>query len=331
MLRRLITFLSRGVWRIRISDLSRVRALWLRLLRVIVLSMKGFNEDKCYLRASALTFYALLSIVPVMAMAIAIAKGFGFETEIERLARENFQGQEEVITWVIDFAQKYLDKAKGGVVGGIGLLVLFYTVIKVLANIEFSFNEIWGIAKSRTISRKIGDYLSFMLVCPLLFILASSVEVFLHTEFLGFVESSKYLSWMSSMMLGVFRFFPFLIFWSLFSFMYIFMPNTKVRVIAAVAGGIIAGTLFQVLKLSFFSFIVGVTQYSAVYGSFAALPLFLIWLQFSWIIVLFGAELSFAWQNVDTYEFEQDCLRANNSIKRLFALRITQMVVRKEQ
>ena len=126
----------------------------------------------------------------------------------------------------------------------------------------------------------------------------------------------------------VLKLLPYCIGWGLFPFIYVFMPNTKVKLASAIVGGVVAGTIYQVMQWAYVSFQIGVAKYSAIYGSLAALPLFLIWMQLSWLVVLFGAELSFAHQNVETYEFEPDCLNARHSFKRLLALRMTQMLVR---
>ena len=163
---RLTRFITTDIWRIRIDSLTLSRSLIVKPLRVAVLALRGFDENKCSLKASALTFYTLMSIVPVVALAFGIAKGFGFEDKLQQQLLEKLQGQEEVIRRVIDFAHTLLENTKGGLVAGIGVMVLFWTVIKLLGNIEASFNEIWGIEKSRTLARKFSDYLSAMLALP---------------------------------------------------------------------------------------------------------------------------------------------------------------------
>ncbi len=297
-------------------------------LRIILLSFRGFNEDKCQLRASALTFYSLLSVVPVAAMAFGIAKGFGFEAMLENQLYERMQGQEEVIGQIITFAQSFLESTKGGVIAGIGIAVLFWTVIKVLGNIETSFNDIWGIKKSRSIGRKFSDYLSIMLICPILLIMSSSITVLIASQIKIIVEKISILGVFSPAILISLKILPFCVIWVLFTFIYVFMPNTKVKFFAGLLGGIIAGTIYQLVQWAYINFQIGVSKYGAIYGSFAALPLFLVWLQMSWRIVLFGAEVSFAKQNVDTYEFEPDCLQTSLSFRRLMALAMTHVCVK---
>ncbi len=297
-----------------------------RSLRVVLLAFRGFAEDKCQLRASALTFYSLLSIVPVVAMMFGIAKGFGFETKIEQLLTERMAGQEEVAAWLIQFAQAFLENTKGGVVAGVGIVLLFWAVIKVLGQIEDSFNDIWGVREARNWGRKLGDYLSIMLICPVLLVLASSMTVFMTTQLKRVDVSMEATAFLTGGLTAVFiKISPFFVLWFLFAFVYMFMPNTKVSFKGGITAGIVAGTLYQLTQWLYISFQVGAANYSAVYGSFAALPLFLVWLQISWLVVLFGAEISFAIDNDETYEFERDCLNASPRLKRLMCLRITEI------
>ncbi|MBN1587592.1 MAG: YihY/virulence factor BrkB family protein [Candidatus Omnitrophica bacterium] len=324
-MKKILDFLTVDIWRLRIRTLPRSQSLWVRPLRISLLAFRGFAEDKCQLRASALTFYSLLSVVPVLAMAFGIAKGFGFESLLESVIRANLQGQEEVVNWLIDFSNAFLANTKGGVIAGFGIALLFWAVIKVLGNIEKSFNAIWGIMEDRPFSRKLTDYLSIMLICPILFILSSSVTVFLTSQIQMIAEKLALLGPVSKLILLSIHVVPYLALWFLFTFTYMFMPNTKVSFRAAFFGGIIAGTLYQFVQWGYIHFQVGVAKYNAIYGSFAALPLFLIWLQISWLVVLLGAEISFALENEETYEFEQDCSSASKRLKKLLSLRIMEL------
>lgn len=323
----IIHFLTHGIWRLRERDLSGRKWFLVRVLRVVVLAFRGFAEDKCHLRASSLTFYSLLSIVPVVAMGFGIAKGFGFERALENLLVTKLEGQQEVITRVISFAHALLENTKGGIIAGIGVIILLWTIIKVLTNIENSFNEIWGVKRGRSFGRKISDYLSLMFICPLLLVLSSAATVVIASEVKLIISKINLLGPISPLIFFLLKFLPYCVIWVLFTFMYVFMPNTKVTFKSGLIAGVLAGTLYQLFQFVYIHFQVGVAQYNAIYGSFAALPLFLIWLQVSWIVVLSGAELSFAHQNVDTYEFEPDCLAVSPSFKRLLSLRITHLLV----
>ena len=323
---RLTRFITSDIWRIRIDSLSLSKALIIKPLRVLVLAVRGFDQNKCSLKASALTFYTLMSIVPVAALAFGIAKGFGFEDKLQQQLLEKLQGQEEVIRRVIDFAHSLLENTKGGLVAGIGVVVLFWTVIKLLGNIEASFNEIWGIEKSRTLARKFSDYLSAMLLCPLLVIVAGSLNVAIAGKVSLAAGKLDLIKTAAPLIHFGLKLLPYVFVWLLFTFVYVFMPNTKVNISSGLVGGIVAGTLYQLAQWAYIKFQVGIASNNAIYGGFAALPLFLIWLQMSWLIVLLGAEMSFAHQHARSYEFEPDCLSASYSFKELLALRITQLL-----
>ncbi len=321
-------FLDTEIWRIRADKLSRPKSFFLRQLRIIVLAWRGFDEDKCKLRASALTFYSLLSIVPMVAMAFGIAKGFGFENRLQDILLEKFQGQEDVVLRVIEFAKAMLEKTQGGLIAGIGIAVLFWTVIKVLGQVESSFNDIWGIKHARSIGRKFSDYMSVMLICPILLIMSSSMTVLITSHVATIMEKIVILGAFSPIIMFSLKALPFIFLWVLFTFFYAFMPNTKVLIRSAFLGGVVAGTIYQITQWAYITFQIGASKYGAIYGSFAALPLFLVWLQISWLIVLFGAEISFAEQNVETYEFEPDSLKVSAAFKRLLALRIVHLCVK---
>ena len=328
MISEAIKFATTDIWRIRSRDLPRPRWFLIRLLRILILSVRGLLEDRGTLRASALTFWSSLSVVPVVAMLFGIAKGFGFERNLERQLLERLEGQEEVVSWIIKFAHAALETTRGGVIAGVGILFLFWTIIKVLGNIENSFNDIWGVKKGRPIIRKITDYLSLMLIGPVLFVVSSTATVLITSQVKTFVQKISLLGAISPIIFSMLKLLPYAAIWVLFIFMYIFLPNTKVRFRSGALAGIIAGTLYQIFQSVYIIFQIGVAKYNAIYGGFAALPLFLIWLQVSWLIVLFGAEISFAHQNVDTYEFEPDCLGVSHSFKRLLSLRLVQLLVK---
>jgi membrane protein len=321
------SFIKDDIWRIRLKDLPPKKSFFIKILRVFLLSIRGFDEDKCQLRASALTFYSLISIVPVAAMAFGIAKGFGFEKLLEKRLLEQFSEHEEVITKIIDFATSLLASTKGGLLAGIGVVILFWAVIKVLGNIEDSFNDIWGIKESRTLGRRFSDYLSVMLLCPILIIMSSSLTVFITTQVTLITEKVALLGMFSPLIFFALKLLPYCLIWILFTFLYVFMPNTKVRFSSGLVAGIMAGTIYQIVQWGYIAFQVGAAKYNAIYGSFAALPLFLIWLQLSFLIVLFGAEFAFAYQNVDTYEFEPDSLHISDYFKRLISLQVCHLLV----
>jgi membrane protein len=328
MKQKIINFITRDIWRIKISKIPKNRFFIIRNLRIAILALRGFNEDKCSLRSSALTFYTLLSIVPIFAMAFGIAKGFGFEKMLEQQILEKFPTQNDVIVNVINFANAMLENTKGGLIGGIGVVVLFWTVIQVLTNIEKSFNDIWGVKKMRDLGRRLSDYLSIMLICPIFLIFSSGLTIFVKAQAVMITDKISLLGAVSPLIYFLLEFLPYTVMWSVFIFIYMFIPNTKVNWKSGIVAGILAGTIYQVVQLVYVNFQIGVGKYNAIYGSFAALPLFLVWLQLSWRIVLFGAEVSFAHQNVDTYEFEPDCLNVSSSFRRMLTLRVVNFLAK---
>lgn len=325
MIARVIGFLTTDIWRIRLRDLPRGKSIPLKLVRIVVLAIRGFDEDNCLLRASSLTFYSLLSIVPVLAMSFGVAKGFGFDTLLRDQIMARLAGQEQVAEQALRFADSLLERTKGGVIAGVGVAVLFWTVIRVLSNIEASFNRIWGVTRSRPLMRRFSDYLSISLICPVLLILSSSLMIFIAGRAELLTERTVLLGPIVSFLV---KLIPYCFSWLPFTFIYIFMPNTKVKFRSGLIAALVAGTIFQLLNWTFVRFQIGVVRYGAIYGSFAFLPLFLTWLQLSWLVVLFGAEVSFAHQNVDTYEFEPDCLAVSSSFKSLLALLVTHRIIK---
>jgi len=322
-----INFINTEIWRIRKKDFPPMKYFLIKQLRILLLATRGFGQDQCPLRASALTFYSILSIVPVVAMAFGIAKGFGFQEVLEKQLLERFSGQEEVMIRVVDFAHSLLKNTKGGMIVSIGIVVLLWTVIKLLAHIEGSFNDIWEVKMPRSYGRKFSDYLSIILISPLLILMSSSATVFITTKITLITEKVALIGMFSPMIFFMLKLTPYFLVWILFIFTYILMPNTQVNFSAGFIAGIIAGTIFQAAQLAYILFQVGVAKYNAIYGSFAALPLFLIWMQLSWLIVLFGAEISFAYQYVDTYEFEPDRRQISPAFKRLLTLQIAHRVI----
>ncbi len=273
------------------QGMPKVRASAFQILKIISMSVQKFIKDQCPLRSSALTFYSLLSIVPVAAMAFGIAKGFGLEKRLEQDLYLRFSGQQEVLNFIIEFARTLLENTKGGIVAGIGVLTLLLSVVKVLNHIESAFNLIWGV-KSRKFDRKFSDYLAIMLTGPLLFTMASSLTFFIRTQVETVTANVAILEIISPLIYLGLKLIPFLLVWLLFTIVYLIMPNTRVRLGAAFWAGVVAGTLYQITQTLYINLQIFVANYNAIYGSFAALPLFMIWLQTSWIILLFGAEIS---------------------------------------
>ncbi len=328
MVKKITQFIKEEIWKEDIHKKSPWYSFFIQQLRIIILAFRGFMEDRVSLRASALTFYTLLSLVPIVAMGFGIAKGFGFDSRLEEFIMENFKGQEEVMNWVIDLSDQVLEGVQGGVLAGIGLLILTWSIMRVLTNIEGSFNAIWQIRKSRTFFRKLADYLSIMLIGPFLIIISSSVMIYIASRVESAQEGVIFFQVITPALKTLLGFLPYTLIWLAFTLLYIIMPNTRVNFKYALIAGIIAGTLFQVVQWGYVHFQIGVTKYSALYGTFAALPLFLVWLQISWLIVLLGAEISFAYQNVGKYAVEAESLNISNHNKRILSMLILHHVIK---
>jgi membrane protein len=202
-------------------------------------------------------------------------------------------------------------------------------VIKVLGHIEASFNHIWHVKKARSPVRKFTDYLSLMLVGPVLFIMSGSVTVFISSQVTTLTQRFALLGVFSPLISAGLKLTPYFLTWVLFTTAYMVMPNTRVRFPAALLAGVVGGTVSQITQTIYLTFQFGVARYNAVYGSFAALPLFLVWLQLSWMVVLLGAEIAYAAQNADRYAATRDPERFSIRQWRMFALRIVQILSRR--
>ncbi len=321
-------FIQRDIWRIRDDSLPPFRAFALKLFKIVLIAIRIFGQNQPDLRASALTFFTILSIVPAAAMAFGIAKGFGFEKILETQLLSNFPGQEEIIEKVIGFADNLLKNTRGELIAGVGLAVLFWTVAKVLGHIENALNALWDINIARTIGRKLSDYLSVMIIAPMIVVISGSVTVFIQTQVNMITGKIGFLSMFGNVISFGFKLIPFGLIWVLFSLIYILMPNRKVSVVSGIIAGVIGGTIYQFTQWAYIHFQVGVASYNAIYGSFAALPLFLIWIQLSWLIVLFGAAISAAHQNAAQYEFAAEYRSFSLKLKRLLCLNVMYLIVR---
>lgn len=317
-----------AIWHTPLSELSRRKSFLFKQLRIIVLAARGFTNDKVQIRASALTFYSLLSVVPVAAIAFAIAKGFGLDQNLEQEIISNFQSQQEVLNWLLKNARNALDATNGGYIAGIGTIILLWSVMSLLNHIENSFNHIWQIRISRPWFRKFTDYLTIMLIAPILIILSSSVTVFASTKLEEFIINAPILDFFKPIISFLLKFTPYLLTWLTLTILFIIMPNTRVRFRSALVAGIVAGTILQLLQWFYIDLQFGLSKLSTIYGTFASIPLFIVWLQSSWLVVLLGAEISFANQNVARYEFEFEALNISQYKKRTLTLMVMNLIVK---
>lgn len=287
-----------------------IRNFFYRLFRSLFAALEGFIVDNCYSKASALSFYTLLAIVPVLAVAFGIAKGFGFETILEEQLRDNFYQQPDFAQKVIEFANSTLTHAHGSLIAGVGVITLFWTSFGLLGNLENALNEIWKISAMRPWIRRIPDYLAVLILSPIFLVASSSLTIFIVTKVVEYSSDIGYYENVKPIIYFGYYIIVFALSWALFSFVYYFMTNKNIPISASIVAGIVAGTLFQIVQWSYIHFQVFVSSYNAIYGSFAAIPLFLIWLQLSWMITLIGGEISYHFATT-SYKHNPDKQPAN--------------------
>ncbi len=288
--------------------------------RLLFYTARGLVEHGTLVRSAALTFYTLMSIVPVAAVIFAVVKGFGLtETLLDNLYGI-FPQHPEVIEYLIGFAERALARTQGGVVAVVALVTLFWAVIRAFASIESAFNNIWEVKTARSLTRQYSAYITIVVVVPLLWAATRALGLYVDAQ-LG-LGSSAWSFVVSKCAVLVMT-------WLIFAVLYTAIPNTKVRFRSALTAGVVAGTLFMLFQWGYVYLQRWMTSYNAIYGSFAALPLFLIWMQTSWQILLFGGELSFAYQNVARFAVERESLRISYDRRRRAMLAVMVVAARR--
>lgn len=320
-------FFKRSIWTINLESVGKLKRLLIVHTRIFIFAIRGFMKDKNPLQASALTYYSLLSLVPIAALAFGLSKGFGVQEALKQKLLTELPEHKEVVEWIITFANSLLEVSSSGLITGLGVLLLLWSAIRILGNIEDAMNTIWKVTHSRTFIRKFSDYLTIMIIGPVLIIVSSSMAVSVITSVASLTKEYAYFDLVDPLMLFVAKLIPYSIIWLLFTIIYMVIPNTKVNYKAAIYGALIAGSLYQLVQWFYIEFQLGATKYSAIYGSFAALPLFLFWLQLSWFILLFGVELSYAFQRVPSYIIEKKSGPLQPFIKKSLLLTITYFLV----
>jgi membrane protein len=332
MISRVIRFFTSDIFSVRLKDLRPLHAFFVRYLRVFILAVQGFLRDDCTMRASALTYYTLLSMVPVVAMAFGIAKGFGLQELIQKQIIQITEGAnwpDDIVNRIISFSDSMLQSAKGGIIAGVGFALLCWTVVNILGRVEDSFNHIWEIKKPRSLVRKLTDYISIVLFTPILLIISSSVAVLFASKVEVIIRSLELLGVVGPLIFFVLRLLPYVSIWVLLMLNYIIIPNRRVPIKSAVLAGIITGTIFQAVQFIYIKFQIGVAHYGAIYGSFAVLPFFIAWVQVSWMIVLLGAEIAVAYENKETFGFRRDFTGLSIASKKLLVLRVFHLMVKR--
>jgi membrane protein len=302
LIERLNRFLFHDLWHADIKKMPKHKAIGYTLIKIGSVVYDEWVKGRLVYRASALTYFTLLSIVPVFALIFGVAKGFGMDSLLTRWLQLHLDWAGDALPTIIDFAKSLLAHTKGELVAGVGFLFLFYSVIMMLNHIETALNDIRHVEKQRTWVRKFTDYLAMMILMPIFLFVSTSAMIYL-SQTLKSVTDQTQISWLFK---AFFSFVPYLMSWFLFGCMYTIMPNAKVKLKPVIIASIIAGTVFQLWQLVYIKFQVGVANYNAIYGSFAALPLLLIFLYYTWIIFLLGANIAYTIENIKRIEIERN-------------------------
>lgn len=323
-LKDIYTFLMVDIWSIGKGDVSKMRFLFYSILKKLLLAIEFTTTKRITSAAAALTYSTLLAIVPIFAVVFGIARGFGYNKYIEEWFRESFSSQPQVSEIIIGFVNSYLVHTKSGLFLGIGLLFMLFTVMMLISNIERTFNDIWQAKKPRSMFRTITDYTSMLLLMPVVIVITSGISIFFATIFKQ-IEDTMVIGSLAQFFLQLL---PYVLMSGVFIALYLFMPNTKVKLSCALVPGILAGVAMQGLQLFYIHSQIWVSSYNAIYGSFAALPLFMLWIQISWLICLFGAELCYASQNMDDYAFKAKTEDLSHRYKMLLSLVLASRICR---
>ncbi len=319
-------FLTVGIWRFTGDELGRWRKLLLKSAQVIILAVRGFENDRLMVKASALVYYTLFALVPVLALLLALGRGFGVQDMlIASLQNQMTEQQMTLMPVLMNFVEKYLSRASGGVFVGVGVAMLLWSVMSAFNHVEKIFNDIWQVKKSRNYLTQFTTYFSMMLTLPILLVASSGLSMFLVSTF-----SDEYVfGFLSTWLVRLIKLLPFVINILMFTAVFMIFPNTKVRFTSALIAGVVTGIAFQAFQYLYINGQAFLSSYNAVYGAFAVIPLLLLWMQISWLIVLLGAELSYAVQNAEDYQFDADLRHLSVRYRSFMCLSIMTMIVKR--
>lgn len=318
-----VAFFTYDIWHINSRDRSVKRIGLYNVLKSFMLAIQNIRGEHLAMRAGALTYSTLLSIVPILAVLFAIARGFGFQNIVESELFRYFSGQEALLQKVMVMIDNSLQYANGGIFLGVGVVLLLWTVVGLFQKIETNFNEIWQIQRQRSNVRRFTDYLALLIITPVFLVCNAGFSLWLNS--IAGQEHYLFTPFVTLLVHSV----PWCITILLFLFFYMYVPNTKVKFGSALFAAIFAGVAFQLFQHIYISGQIWISKYNAIYGSFAALLLFLLWMQSSWFIWLFGAELAFAHQNVSRFDFEQETRFISQRDRDFALLIIMRLIVRR--
>lgn len=322
-------FIKEDIWNIKTSELSAFKRFWIYFLRIFSVTQKIFYTTQLQQGAATLTYYTLLGFVPMLVILLGVARGFSQENIVVEALFQKFGTQQEVITQVIDIARNALSELNTGLVSTVGIIVLLWSVIRILKNLEISLNNIFDVKKRRSLIRQFSDYLAMILFSPIVFIIANTLSFIISAKVAAISKESVIFSEIHPLLFVFYNILSFFLTSSLFTFIYIFMPNTRVRFLPALFAGFIASFVYQIVQIAYIALQIRVTQHNAIYGTFAAIPLFLMWTHLSWVILLLGAKVAFALQNIEAYELISDDFKLSQRFEKILSLRIIKLCVDK--
>lgn len=323
----IIQFVRYDMWRVTTTELdSAFKRIGYGIIRTIVLVARGFSSKNLNDKAKSLTYSLIFAVVPILAMIVAVAKGFGVADVIERQLNASFLGDTGLVPTIMAMVDRYLETAQGGVFIGVGLLILLWAVYSFFQSVETAFNKIWNVKNSRSILRQATTYIAILVLIPVLIVCSAGINIFVHTT----VESTIHVEAIHNFLRtsGV-KFLQFVMCWLLFTVMYIAVPNTKVRFMSALIPGVLMGTLFQLLQMLSVYIIASLSRTSIVYGAFATVPILMTWLQYTSLLILIGADMSFAIQNNEEFEYEQDLNSMSRRYKDFIMLYLLSVIIRR--
>ncbi|MDO5036351.1 MAG: YihY/virulence factor BrkB family protein [Porphyromonas sp.] len=315
-------FVTNDIWRLHDNEVTGMRGFFVKTLRVIYISVKEFVQQVVPQKASSLTYTTLLSIVPVLVILLSVATGFGMSESVQRALYEYFPAHQEELTAAFVFVERYVDTIQGGLLIGVGIAILLYSVMAMFIAVENTVNYIWQIKKGRPFRRRVFGYLAWFFLLPLSIIFASLANIFISSLSSITLLGNISLTPLASVLLKVL---PYVILVIIFTSFYLLVPNTKVRFVPAFISGVLVGVAFQIFQMFYISGQLWVSRYNAIYGSFAALPLLMLYIHLTWVIVLFGAQLSYAIQNADRYAFKSE----SDSVSRRFRDFVALLIMKK--
>ncbi len=320
-------FVRYDMWRRTSTEIdSWYKRLGYMVIRTIALVVRGFTSKNLNDQAKALTYSLIFAVVPILAMVVAVAKGFGVADVIEQQLNASFLGGTNMVPTIMAMVDRYLETAQGGLFIGIGIIILLWAIYSFFQSVETAFNRIWNVKKSRSILRQVTTYIAIVVLIPVLIVCSAGLNIFVHSA----VENAVHLEALhESLHTDGVKLLQFIICWLLFTIMYVAIPNTKVRFLPAVIPGVLMGTLFQLLQMLSVYLIALLGRTSIVYGAFASIPILMTWLQWTSLLILIGAEMSYAIQNNEEFEYEQDLNVMSRRYKDFIMLYLLSTIIRR--